>query len=75
MVVPYDGNSGPDQRSFIKNTKIAWKMHKRDASMHASEGVEQYDFLEELGTKVEGEARDVLDQFLDKWNWGQGRTT
>ena len=23
--------------------------------------------------KVEGEARDVLDQYLDKWNWGQGQ--
>ena len=23
--------------------------------------------------KLEGEARNVLDQFLDRWNWGQGR--
>ena len=69
----YDGNSGLDQRSFIRNTEIAWKMLKRDASKHASGGVSQYEFLEETGLKVEGEARDVLDQYLDRWNWGQGR--
>ena len=48
-------------------------MLKRDASKHASGGVSQYEFLEETGLKVEGEARDVLDQYLDKWNWSQGR--
>ena len=52
MSVPDDGNRGPDQRFFIRNTEIAWKMLKRDASKHASEGVSQYEFLEELGVKV-----------------------
>ena len=65
----YDGNSQSDQRSFIKNTEIAWKVFKRDASKYASEGVSQYEFLEEIGIKVEGEARDVLDQL---WIDGTG---
>ena len=48
-------------------------MLKRDASKHASGGVSQYEFLEETGLKVEGEAQDVLNHYLDKWNWGEGR--
>ena len=73
MALPYNGNSGLDQRSFIKNTEIGLKHLKRDASKHTSEGVSHYEFLEDLGVKVEGEARKVLDQYLDRWNWGQGR--
>ena len=49
---------------FIRNTEIAWKILKRDASKHTSGGVSQYEFLEEIGLKVEGEARDVLDCYL-----------
>lgn len=69
---PYDGNSGPNQRSFISNTKIDWEQLKRDVAKHASEGMSQYEFLEDLGVKLEGEARNVLDPSLDEWNGGQG---
>ena len=48
-------------------------MLKRDASKHASKGVSQYEFLEEVGVKVEGGACDVLDEYLDKWNGGKAK--
>lgn len=42
---------------------------KRESQRHLIKGVSQYEYLKSLGSKLTGEARGVLDTFLDKWNW------
>ena len=74
MSTTYDGSSGPEQHAFIRNTEIGWKQLKRDSSKHAFEGVSQYEYVEDVTIKVSREARGVLDRYLHKWNWVEGRT-
>ena len=59
---------------FILNTKIGWKRLKKDSSKHAFEGVSQYEYLEDVTTKLSEEARGVLDRYLPIWKWVEGRS-
>ena len=64
----YDGNGGNEQRIFIKDAKVGWKAVLSDPSRHVSVGFTQFDYLESLGTKLAGQARRLLDNFVDKWD-------
>ena len=64
----YSGNGGNKQRMFIKDFKIGWKAILTDPNRHLSNGVTQDDFVETFGQKMGGQARRVLDNYLDKWD-------
>ena len=65
----YDGNDGNEQRVFIKDARIGWKAIISDANTHLSIGFTEYDYLEALVAKLGGQARRVLDNFVDKWGF------
>ena len=64
----YDGNGGNEQRVFIKDARIGWKAIMADPNRHLSVGFTQYDYLETLGGRLGGQARRVLDNYVDKWD-------
>ena len=64
----YDGNGGNEQRIFIKDAKIGWKAIIADATKHVSVGFTQFDYWETLGAKLGGQARRVLDNYVEKWD-------
>ena len=61
FVKKYAGDSGNEQRIFIKDARIEWEGVWTDLAL----GVTQYDYLESLGSKLIGQATRVLDNFLD----------
>ena len=65
----YDGNGGNEQRIFIRDARIGWKAIIADANKHLSVGFTQFDYLETLGAFLSGQARRVLDNFVDKWDF------
>ena len=68
MELKYTGDGGNAQRMFIKDSKTGWKAILADPNRHLSNGVTQYDFVETFGKKLGGQARQVLDNYLDKWD-------
>ena len=69
MSTSYDGNIGVEHHTFIRDAQIGWKNIGRDSKKHLIVGVLQYEYLESLGSKLTGEARQELDTFLNKWRW------
>ena len=63
-----DGNDGNEQRVYIKDAEIGWKAIIADAHKHLLIGFTLYVYRETLGAKLEGHARRVLDNFVDKWD-------
>ena len=64
----YDGNGGNEQRVFIKDARIGWKAIIADATKHILVGFTQFDYLETLGAKLGGQARRVLDNYVEIWD-------
>ena len=64
--VEYDGNGGNEQRVFMKDARIGWKAVMADPNKHLSIGSSQYDYLETLGARLDGQAVRVLDNYVDK---------
>lgn len=64
----YTGNGGIEQRIFIMDARIGWKALLSDPHRHLAHGVTRYNYLEDLGMKLSGQARRVVDNFLDKWD-------
>ena len=69
MTSLYDGNGRVDHRIFVKNALVGWKNVKRDAQRLDPFGVTQFGYLSDLGKKLSGEARQVLDNYLEKWEF------
>ena len=65
----YDGNSGAEQRTFNRDAQIGWRDIRRESQEHLIEGVSQYEYQERVGSKLTGEAKKVLNSFLNKWQW------
>lgn len=68
-VAPYSGGAGVDQEIFISDTRDAYEIRRWEANVHALQGEVQYDFLKRLGTVVKGQARKVLDDYWQKWDF------
>ena len=65
----YSGDGGNAQRIFIKDAQVGWKAILNDPQRHLGGGEAQYDYRESLYNRVSGQARRLLDNSLDKWNW------
>ena len=65
----YSSDGGNAQRIFIKDAQVGWKAILNDPQRHLGGGVAQYDYMESLYKLLSGQARKLLDLFLDKWSW------
>ena len=53
---------------FIKDAQVGRKAILNDPQRHLGGGVAQYDYMESLYNRLSGQARRLLDNFLDKWS-------
>ena len=65
----YTGDGGNAQRIFIKDAQVGWKNILDDLNRHLSNGASQYAYLESLLNRLGGQARRLLDIYLNKWDW------
>ena len=65
----YTGDGGNEQRIFIKDARIGWRLVLSDPSKHLSNGITQYEYLESLGPRLGGQARRLLDNYVDRWDY------
>ena len=65
----YSGDGGNAQRIFIKDAQVGKKAILNDPQRHLGGGVAEYDYMESLYKVLSGQARRLLDLFLDKWSW------
>ena len=65
----YSGNGGNAQIIFIKDAQVGWKNILDDLNRHLSNGASQYAYLESLLNRLGGQARLLLDIYLNKWDW------
>ena len=59
---------GNPQRVFIADAKKGWSDLKSDASKHLIVGQTQLDFIKSLGSKTDGQARRVLENYVETWD-------
>ena len=62
-----DGGNG--QKIFLKDTEVGKKRVLGNAEMHLSGGRTEYEYLEFVLEKLDGEGRKCLDNWLTCWNW------
>lgn len=62
----YAGGGGNKQRFFMTDARLRWTVVLADPNCNLAHGVTQYDYLEDLKMKLGGQARCILDNFLDK---------
>ena len=65
----YEIDGGTKQKIFLKDTEVGWKKVLGDTQMHLSGGRTQYEYLEMVLERVDGEGRKCLDTWLNGWNW------
>ena len=63
----YTGDGGNAHR-IIKDAQVGQKAILNDPNRHLGGGVAQYDYMESLLNRLGGQARRLLDNFLEKWN-------
>ena len=62
-------DGGNAQRIFIKDAQVGWRAILNDPQRHLGGGVAQYDYMDTLYHLLSGQARRLLDLFMDKWSW------
>ena len=68
-ITRFSGDGGSNkQKIFLKDTEIGWKKIFNNASLHQSVGQSQYEYLEFVGERTDGEGRKCLDNHLGGWN-------
>ena len=65
----YCGEGGNPQRFFIADANKGWSDLKADASKHLIVGQTQLDCIKSLGSKMDGQARRVLENFVATWDF------
>ena len=63
------GDGGNEHRIFIKDARIGWRTILNDPMKQLENGITQYEYLESLGPRLGGQARRLLDNFIDKWDY------
>ena len=63
------GDGSNEQRIFIKDARIGWRNLLNDPMKQWANEIAQYEFLESLGPRMGGQARRLLDNFIDKWDY------
>ena len=65
----YTGDHTNEQRIFIKDARIGWRSLLSDPMKQLGNGIAQYGYLESLGPKLGGQARRLLKNYIDKWDY------
>ena len=65
----FTGDGSNEQRIFIKDASIGWRNLLNDPMKQLANGIAQYEYLESLGPRMGGQARRLLDNFIDKWDY------
>ena len=65
----YCGEGGNPQRVFIADANKGYSDLKADASKHLIVGQTQLDYIKSLGSKMDGQARPVLENFVATWDF------
>ena len=65
----YTGDGSNEQRIFIKDARIGWRSLLSDPIKQLGNRIAQYEYLESLGPKLGGQARRLLDNYVDKWDY------
>ena len=65
----YTRDRSNEQKIFIKDARIGWRSLLSDLMKQLGNGIAQYEYLESLGPKLGGQARRLLDNYIDKWDY------
>ena len=64
----YTGDGSNEHRIFVKDARIGWRTLLSEPMKQLGNGISQYEYLESLGPKLGGQARRLLDNYVDKWD-------
>ena len=65
----YTGKGGKAQEVFIRKVRRGWVDLKKNTQRHLTEGVSQYEYLQEIGKLMDGQAARLLEEFIDDWDY------
>ena len=65
----YSGDGGNEQRTFIQDANFGWENIQNEPQRHLANGITQYEYLKSLGSRLGGQARCLLDNYIAKWDY------
>lgn len=65
----YTSDGSNEQRIFIKDARIGWRSLLNDPMKELGHGIALYEYLKSLGPKLGGQARRLLDNSVDRWDY------
>ena len=69
-MTPYTGEGGGNkQNMFSKDTQVGWKKVFGDTQLNLQGGQLQYEYMEFVLEKTDGQGRKCLETQLMLWNW------
>ena len=64
----YSGKPGIQQEEFFRQAREGWVDLQEDTQKHITRGQTQYEYLRKLGALTTGQAKRLLNEFVDSWN-------
>ena len=64
----YSGKPGIQQEEFFRQAREGWVDLQEDTQRHIARGQTQYEYLKKVGTLTSGQAKRLLNEFVDSWD-------
>ena len=64
----YSGKPGIQQEQFFRQAREGWVDLQEDTQRHITRGQTQYEYIKKLGTLTFGQAKRLLNDFVDSWD-------
>ena len=64
----FSGKVGIQQEEFFRQAREGWIDLQEDTRRHTTRGQTQYEYLKKLGTLTSGQAKRLLNEFVDSWD-------
>ena len=64
----YSSKPGIQQKLFFRQAREGWVNLQEDTQRHITRGQTQYEYLKKLGALTLGQARRLLNEFVDSWD-------
>ena len=64
----YSGKPGIHQEEFFRQARDGWVDLQEDTQRHLTRGQTQYEYLKKVGCLTSGQAKRLLNDFVDSWN-------
>ena len=61
----YSGKPGIQQELFFRHAREGWVDLLEDTQRHITRGLTQYEYLKKLGALTTGQAKRLLNEFMD----------